>query len=279
MEAVLARDLTLLSAQVRPVPFDVGATLAKFEDEVGSVARSFPHADVVVFPELYLAAEDPFSASEPSGYSAAVAETIPGDLTDKVAKRVAAAGRWVVAGSIFERAEGAIFNTALVFAPDGSLVGRHRKVMPWKPFEDLEAGDRTTVVDLDGKARVGILVCYDGWFPELVRATARAGAEVIVQPSLTTTPDRGQEVVLARANAITNQCFVFNTNGLGSTGGGQSVAADPEGRLLFHSGSGEEMVAETIDVDRVELIRREGTRGVSRPWQHFNEEAERLSRS
>ena len=75
--------------------------------------------------------------------------------------------------------------------------------------------------------KVGVMICYDGWFPEMARSLALRGAEVIAHPTLTTTPDREEELVLARANAITNQCYVINPNAVVTIGGGRSIGVDP----------------------------------------------------
>jgi len=84
------------------------------------------------------------------------------------------------------------------------------------------------VFDIPGVGRLGLMICYDGWFPEVARGLALQGAEIIFQPTLTTTPDCEEEFVLARANAIANQCFVVNVNAATTIGGGRSIGVDPE---------------------------------------------------
>ena len=125
--------------------------------------------------------------------------------------------------------------------------------------------------EIPGKGVVGMMICYDGWFPEVARGLALQGAELIAQPTATTTPDREEEVVLARANAIVNQVFVFNPNMVSTFGPGRSVGVDPEGRILFEASAGEELLVEVVDLDRVARSVVDGTRGVTRPWQHFLE--------
>lgn len=74
--------------------------------------------------------------------------------------------------------------------------------------------------------------------------------------------------MLARANAITNQCYVLNINGALDVGGGRSAGVDPEGRVLCEGGSGEEYFSEVLDLDRVRTVRERGTRGLNRLlWQ------------
>lgn len=265
----VARPLTILSAQVRPVAADPAATFAKFEAEVDVVVQDFPRAQLLVWPELYLTGEDPFTSTGGAGYMDEVAEPVPGPLTERVAKIASSAQLWIAAGSVFERDGDHIYNTAVVFAPDGRLVARHRKVFPWQPWEKADRGRAVTVFDIPGAGRIGLMICYEGWFPEIARALAVKGAELILQPSLTSTADREQELVLARANAIANQCFVVNVNAASTIGGGRSIACDPEGRVLFEGGGGEELITEVVDLERTELVRREGTRGLNRVWQHF----------
>lgn len=269
--AVMSRVLTILAAQVRPVPFDPAATLAKFEDEVRTARSSFPSADLLLFPELYLSGDDPFAAGGSPRFVAEVAEPVPGPLTDRVGKAAARAERWICPGSVFERGpDGAIHNTALVFDPAGELVATYRKLFPWQPFETAVPGTRPApTFEVPGIGRLGLMICYDGWFPEVARGLALAGAELILHPTLTTTPDREQELVMARANAIANQCFVVNVNAVPSVGGGRSIGVDPEGRVLFELGQKEELALEAIDLDRAAHVRAHGTRGTNRVLEHL----------
>ena len=93
------------------------------------------------------------------------------------------------------------------------------------------------------------------------------GAEVILQPSLTTTSDRNQEIVMARANAIFNQIYVVSLNAGSPAGLGRSVIVDPEGLVRLEAGGGEEVLADVLDLDAVTRVRELGTAGVSRIWE------------
>jgi formamidase len=83
--------------------------------------------------------------------------------------------------------------------------------------------------------------------------------------------------VLARANAIANQCYVLNVNGSIEVGGGRSVGVDPEGRVLFEGGSGEELFSEVLDLDRVRTVRERGTRGMNRLLWQLGEHGQRAA--
>jgi formamidase len=231
---------------------------------------AFPDADLYIFPEPYLTGEHPF-VRPPTGYDEN-AQPIPGPLTKAIGRIAKRAGRWIVAGSIVERDGGTLYNTAVVFAPSGRLVARYRKVFTWRPFEHYAVGtEAPPVFSIPNVGKVGLMICYDGWFPEMTRSLALRGAEVIAHPTLTTTPDREEELVLARANAITNQCYVINPNAVVTVGGGRSIGVDPEGRVLFTAGSGEEFIPEVLDLDRVRTVRERGTRGLNRLLQHVRD--------
>jgi formamidase len=271
MLARVSRTLTVLSAQVAPVRYDPAATLDKFEDEVQVARKAFRDAELLLFPELYVTGDDPFAPGAPPDFERETAQPIPGPLTERIGKIAARAKRWICPGSVFELGDdGAVHNTALVFDPGGELVARYRKLFPWQPFETSTPGDTAApVFEIPGVGRLGLMICYDGWFPEVARGLALRGAEVILHPTLTSTPDREEELVLARSNAIVNQCYVVNVNMGGVLGGGRSTAVDPEGRVLYTAGIGEELLPEILDLERSAMVRARGTRGVSRPLQHL----------
>ena len=95
------------------------------------------------------------------------------------------------------------------------------------------------------------------------------GAEVVLQPTLTTTSDRPAELVLARANAIANQLYVVNLNASTPAGLGRSLVVDPEGIVRVQAGEGEELVTDVIDLDAVTRVREHGLAGVSRMWEQL----------
>ena len=151
--------------------------------------------------------------------------------------------------------------------PTGELVARYRKVFPWQPHETTAPGDAFVTFDIPEVGRIGLSICYDGSFPETCRQLAWLGAEVVLQPSLTTTSDRNQEIVLARANAIFNQLYVVSLNAGSPAGLGRSLIADPEGLVRLQAGDGEEVLTDVLDLDAVTRVREYGTAGVSRLWE------------
>lgn len=154
-------------------------------------------------------------------------------------------------------------------ATGGELVARYRKVFPWQPHERTAAGSEFVTFEIPGLCRVGLAVCYDGAFPETYRQLAWLGAEVVVQPTLTTTADREAELVMARANAIFNQLYVLSLNAAQPAGLGRSLIADPEGLVRLQAQGGEEVLTDVLDLDAVSRVRRHGTAGVSRMWEQI----------
>ena len=192
---------------------------------------------------------------------------VPGPLTEELAEIARANGVWLVPGSVYERADdGRVYNTALVLSPEGELAASYRKVFPWQPHESSAPGDRFVTFDVPEVGRLGLSICYDGSFPETCRELAWMGAEVVLQVSLTTTSDRPQEIVMARANAIFNQLYVVSLNAGSPAGLGRSVIVDPEGLVRLQAGDGEELLTDVLDLDAVTRVREYGTGGVSRLW-------------
>lgn len=268
------RPLPITAVQAAPVAWDPAATLAKFEQEMSELHRSFPQTKLFVFPELYLSALGSMNDAPAEDYSVAeVAGPVPGPLTDRVCKLASGLDVWIVPGSFYERDDdGSIYNTTVAVSPTDGMVARYRKVFPWRPWEQTRGGDRFVVFDIDDVGRAGLLICYDGWFPEAARHVAWMGAEVILQPTATATSDRPQELVLARANAIVNQVYVVNPNMGGRPGPGRSIICDPEGHVLQLAGDGEEYLTEVLDLDAVARVRRFGSVGLSRMWEQIDRE-------
>lgn len=264
------RTLAVAAVQTAPVAHDTEASWKVFVQRVRAVRGLFPHVELVVVPELFLAAEGPLLAQAPAGWMEQVAEPVPGPLTERLGALARETGLWLVPGTVFERAEdGRVHNTALAISPEGEIAARYRKVFPWQPYEHAAPGDSFTVFDIPGKGRIGLAICYDGSFPETVRQLAWLGAELVIQPTLTTTRDREMELVCARANAWTNQVYLVNVNASDPAAVGASVIVDPEGMVRQQAGPGEEVLVDVLDLDAVTRVRRYGAAGINRPWSQL----------
>ena len=215
-------------------------------------------AQLVCLQELTLSSYFAVDA-EPTPEALARAEAIPDGPTTAFARRMAAeTGAWVHA-SLYERADDDAddlrgFNTAICIAPDGTLVARTRKLhIPvtagyhedrW--FRPGPAGEDPFPVVALGAAQLGFPTCWDQWFPELARAYALAGADVIVYPTaIGSEPDHPkfdtqplwQQVIVG--NGIANGTFMVAINRFGIepplTFYGSSFISDPYGRILVQA--------------------------------------------
>jgi formamidase len=267
-----SRTLTVAGLQTAPVALDPAATLERFVTEVEGLRALFDGVGMVVAPELHLSAVGQL-LHEPAEYADEVAVDIPGPLTDELCALAKRTALWLVPGSVYERTGDGVANTGLIISPEGELIESYRKCFPWQPYECSVAGSRLVTWDVPGAGRLGLMICYDGMFPELPRQLAWWGAEAIIQPVLTPTADREAEIVVARATAIQNQVAVVSLNAASPAGAGRSVFCDAEGNERVHAGGGEEVLIDVVDFAAVERVRRQGSFGMNRLWEQFDNSA------
>lgn len=237
------------------------SNVGRMAGRLAVVMRRFPWVQMVVFSEL--CAHGPLLR---------FAEALPSPSELSFCELARQHDIWLIPGSMFEAAEGRIFNTATVINPAGEVVGRYRKMFPFEPYEaNIAAGREPLVFDVPAVGRFGLSICYDMWFPETSRTLAAMGAEVILHPSLTDTIDRDVELAIVRANAAMNQCYVFDINGVGDGGIGRSTIVDPSGHVVYAAGSDEEVIPMEIDLDRVRRERHVGLLGLGQTLKSFRD--------
>ena len=261
-------ELTLAVLQIAPGG-SVEENLDAFEQQVREVAASLPSTSLIVAPEQHLSVS-PKAFLEPAEDIADSAVPVPGALTDRLAALASEVGIWLVPGTVYEQTSEGTFNSALAFSPAGDLVATYRKIFPWQPFEPSRVGRHFVCFDVPGVARIGLAICYDGAFPELFRQLAWLGADIVVQPTLTSTVDREAEIVMARANAIANQFYVVNVNAAAPNGIGRSVIIDPEGTVRVEAGPTEQVLTYQLDIGDVRRVREHGAFGLNRFWDQID---------
>jgi predicted amidohydrolase len=227
-------------------------------EKLNSLVTSFPWVDLVLFSELCVC-----------GLNRDLAKPVPNPTVDRFCEWTKNKGKWLIPGSFYEADQEKVYNTSIVIGPDGAIKAKYRKLFPWAPLERSEPGEEFCVFDIPGKGRFGLCICYDQWFPEVIRTLAWMGAEAVFNPTATTTSDRPLELILAQANSIANQLYFLSVNGVGGGGVGQSIFVDPEGRVLQVSGDREIIMTEMIDLDMVSRVREYGTLGLSQLWKDF----------
>lgn len=235
--------------------------LDTMEHRIGAVVHRFPWVQMIVFSELAA-----------FGPSPSKAQTLPGPAEDRFCDMAKRHGVWLLPGSIFETLDGQLFNTASVIDPNGHVIGRYRKMFPFRPYEiGVESGNEFLVFDIPDVGRFGVSICYDMWFPETSRTLVAMGAEVILHPSMTDTIDRDVELPIARATAAINQCYFFDINGAGECGNGRSIIVGPSGYVIHEAGHGEEVMPVEINLARVRRDREVGIRGLGQPLKSFRD--------
>lgn len=212
-----------------------------------------------------------------------LAVEIPGETTDFYSALARETGTVIVTSLFERRAPGLYHNTAVVFDSDGSIAGKYRKMhIPDDPayYEKFyfTPGDIGFEPINTSVGRLGVLVCWDQWYPEAARLMALAGAEILIYPtaigweSSDTDAEKARQrdawITIQRAHAVANGIPVISVNRVGHepdpsdvTNGilfwGSSFVAGPQGEFLFRaSDSDEETAIVEINMSRSEQVRR-----------------------
>jgi N-carbamoylputrescine amidase len=211
-----------------------------------------------------------------------LAEKIPGPTTDTFCK-FAKKFKVVIIASLFEkRASGVYHNTAAIIDADGSLLGIYRKMhIPDDPlyYEKFyfTPGDLGFKAWQTKYAKIGVLICWDQWYPEAARLTAMQGAEILFYPTAIGwhpgekkkygLKQHGAWETIQRAHAVANGCYVAVANRIGhevlkGVGGdgiefwGQSFVAGTSGEIIAKAGSAtEEILIVPVDLANVDTTR------------------------
>ena len=179
---------------------------------------------------------------------------------------------WMIPGTFHEFEDNIIYNTCPVINNKGELVSKARKLYPWLPYENqITPGNEICTFEYPGAGIIGVHICYDLWFPETSRALAMAGAELIINPTLTPTQDREIETVMVRATAAQQQCYYVDVNSVGEQGCGQSIACDPDGNVLHISGDQEDIFTVEVDFDFVRNSRKNGIMGLGQNLKSYRD--------
>jgi N-carbamoylputrescine amidase len=268
-EKTTARSVPIGLVQMSCVE-DRQANLRKALAGIGEAAGR--GARIVCLQELFLT---PYFCQVEDHSRFDLAEPIPGPTTEAIAACARRHGVVVVASLFERRAAGIYHNTAVVFDPDGSLLGRYRKMhIPDDPlyFEKFyfAPGDTGFVAVSTRFAPVGPLICWDQWYPEAARLTALKGAQILFYPTAIGWHPAEKEQhgeaqheaweVIQRSHAIASGVFVAAVNRAGREGGlefwGRSFVCDPFGRVLARAGEGDEVLVVTCDLSLIEEVRR-----------------------
>lgn len=242
----------------------ISATTSNIEmmkHKIDLTVSIYPWVDMVMFSEL-----SPFGPL--TSYALEDTSLLEKEFCDMAKKH----SLWIVPGSFYQKRGNEIYNMSIAINPKGEVVSRYDKLFPFYPYEEgVTPGDKFSFFDVPNVGRFGISVCYDLWFPETARSMVANGVEVILHPTLTPTIDREVELAIVQATAATNQCFVFDVNGIGAGGNGRSTICGPDGRVLYTANVGEEIIPMELDLERVKRSRELGLLRLGQPLKSFRD--------
>ena len=257
---------------------DISANIHKLENNIRRAAQL--GAQLVVLQELHNSLY--FCQTEDTSVFD-LAETIPGPSTDRFGQLARDLGVVIVTSLFEKRAPGLYHNTAVVFEKDGSMAGKYRKMhIPDDPayYEKFyfTPGDMGFEPIETSLGKLGVLVCWDQWYPEAARLMALRGADLLIYPTAigweSSDSDDEKErqkdawVISQRAHAVANGLPVVSVNRVGhepdpsgATNGiqfwGNSFVAGPQGEFLQQAGNNDEaLLMVDIDLQRSESVRR-----------------------
>ena len=215
--------------------------------------------DLVVIPEFF---NHPYVFNERDHEHLKRAEPATGPSITAMRAKAAEHKIHLIATLYEEEAAGLYYDTAFVIDPAGDIIGKYRKVMPGL-YLSLERmyfrfGSRFTVFQV-GAWKIGIIICYDTFFPEHARCSAVNGAELIVVPFAAPRVGPWREMMITRA--WENAVYFAPCNKVGPENGwqfgGESMVVDPEGEVLACAGNeGDEIITATLDRRRVFEVRQ-----------------------
>ncbi len=228
-------------------------------------------AQIVCLPELFTTTYFPqYDTVDGRRRERAPHETVPGPTTDTLSRAAARSQVILVGGSIYERDGERFFNTAPVFDQGGRMLGRYRKThIPHDEhfYEQsyFEPGDTGFQVYATDRGRIGVMICYDQWYPEAARMNALKGAEMVFYPTAIGKVEgieqqegdwqQAWENVM-RGHAIANGMVVAACNRVGAEDKmefwGGSFVIDAFGKTLARGSDREEVVLATVDLEHGE---------------------------
>jgi len=230
------------------------------------IKKAAQKADIIILPEMW---NCPYQTELFPLYAEQMDNSPTLNAISNAAKRE---GTYILAGSIPEKHEGKTYNSSFFINPEGEIIGVHRKIhlfdidvpyaISFKESLTLAAGNKVTVVDTE-LGKIGICICYDIRFPELLRLMALEGAELIVVPgafNMTTGPAHWKSLIKVRA--VDNQVYVAAASPARDENAsyvayGHSMVADPWGNILNEAGTGEEIIDTQINLPEIKKIRKE----------------------
>jgi predicted amidohydrolase len=224
------RELTVATVQFSPKLGEPEENLVKMSEFVSKIA-SQQKVDLIVFPELAT------SGNELGVKFTEVAQRIPGPTINLMSQRAAEFGVYIAFGMVSkEKVESILFNSAVLIGPDGELVGSYNKIhLRGEERMAFREGFKMPVFETESIGTVGLMLGYDLAFPEVARALALEGAEILCVMTNWETTHMEEYRAYVRARAFENSLYVAASNRVGEdvtlNFGGESMVIGPRGKV------------------------------------------------
>ncbi len=256
MKATVALVQINVQAEKKENIKSVKKLLAKEKDQ---------NIDLIILPEM-------FNCPYANKYFTEFAESFPSTTYNFLSETAKRHSSFVIGGSIPEKEGDHIYNTSVIFDRNGKFVTKHRKAhlfdieikgkICFKESDTFSKGNDATVFNADF-AKIGVAICYDMRFPELVRKMTLMGAEIIVIPAafnMVTGPAHWH--LIARARAVDNQVYFIVSSPARYENNiykayGHSLIIDPWGEIVADAGIDEKILIKKIDLEMVTKIRKQ----------------------
>ena len=244
--------IALAQIEVSHIPDDNLATARHLAAEASQYGTK-----ILIFPEMFMAR--PGKTTPPS----VMAEPLDGAFVSSLSKVAQQHGLHIVA-CIWEKIpnEDRVYNTAILLSPQGETLTVYRKLhlfdaLSIQESDTMLAGNKLPTIIQIGQFNIGLAICYDLRFPELFRQLALQGADLIIAPSAWYAGPLKEDhwLILLRARAIENTCYVAGVNQTGSAFCGRSAVFDPFGVPVADAGEGTKLLFAELDRDRIAEVR------------------------
>lgn len=223
------------------------------------------HPDMVILPEMF---NCPYNVK----YFKKYAETYPGKTTTLLSNLAKDLKIYIIGGSIPERKDNNIYNTSYTFDRNGNLIGKHQKThlfdiniknsIRFKESDYISYGKSITIFNTEF-CKIGVAICYDMRFPELIRKMTLNDAKIVIVPAafnMTTGPAHWH--IITRTRALDNQIYFIAASPARDTESdyityGHSLIVDPWGSIIAEADEKETILYGIIDLDNIHRIRKE----------------------
>ncbi|MDI1494956.1 MAG: amidohydrolase [Cenarchaeum symbiont of Oopsacas minuta] len=219
-------------------------------------------ADLVAFPEFMMFYTP---ISQTASELESKAESVRGSFVTTVAK-AARDNSIQVVGTFYEKTQdrkNRVYDTSFLFSKTGKMISKYRKVhlydaLGFSESAKIAAGSSVIKPVKSILGKTGMMICYDLRFPEMARALAASGSQVMIVPSAWVKGNMKEEhwIIINRARAIENGCYVISPNHVGNIYCGRSLVVDPFGKILLDMKKCQGMNIVEISMKRVKEIRK-----------------------